>query len=275
MRRALYGLALGAMVLLSGETAAHAYHDEDERLTDGSPGVLRPWESRIGLWRHALGLPSGTQVGTHSWPWLLWAMGMENANLQAKWQFLRSGPWSASAEAGLVYWKPLSEDGATVSFWLVPLEAQVELRANRWLSLGAGVQYTHVSLGGEFHGERFFLDSAVAASNLVLLARAEVRLSRITALMVQGRLLGYMDTSAYAFTRLQVDRRTTATLAVEAGADVLGPGDAGSVLVALDFSWSAINLHVGASIGDITVPFLNFIVPGYFVVPEVDFFVRF
>lgn len=278
VRRLVAAIALGAA--LAPAAPARADHTEETPLTDEMPYILRPGETRAGLWKIELGLwghpvLDRLQLGSYTWPWLVWATGAPFGNAYLKGEVWQRGPWSATAGAGLLY-VDLGFDDQDASFTIVPIEAQLGYRVGDRITLAAGAIYTAVTLSGQFESEDsdFFRGSA-GVSNLQIPVTVEWRWSRHTALVTQARFVPYQDTSADGVGHVQVDDRTTVDIVATGNSDVLDPARAFALTTDFAWSWRHFNLRAGLTYGNYNVPVVNFVVPTKIVFPNLDVYWRF
>jgi hypothetical protein len=278
-RQLIAALALIAS-LTAGATPARADHTADERLTDEMPYILRPGEVRAGLWKLEVGLWGNEvldrlQLGTYTWPWLVWATGAPFGNAYLKGEVWQRGPWSATAGAGLLY-VDLGFDDQDASFTIVPIEAHVGYRVGDRITLAGGAIYTAVTLSGQFESEGSdFFRGAAGVSNVQIPLTVEWRWSERTALVSQARFVAYQDTAADGFARFQLDERTTVDVVATGESDVLDPARALALSTDFAWSWRTFNLRAGVTYGNYNVPVVNFVVPTKIWFPNFDLYWRF
>lgn len=276
-------LRLAAALVLLALLAAPAVagHTETEHVTDEMPYTLAPGELRAGLWKLEAGLPvpswlEGAQVGTYSWPWLLWAADARLVNAHAKAQVWAQGAWSTTLGLGLVRLGLSNDQGGDATFTVVPVEAIVGYRFGPRLTIAAGLLYTDVSLSGYYDSEDDgYLRGTATVSNLQIPITFEWRWSRRTAFIVQPRFIPYQGVGGTAHGTLRPDAYTKIEVFATGESDVADPARAFALTT--DFAWSFdhLNLRAGLTFGNFSLPMLNFVSPVKFVWPNVDLYWRF
>lgn len=273
-------IAAVAVILLAATPAA-ADHSVDQHVTDEMPYTLRPGEVRLGLWKVEAGFelpgPVGpAQIGTYTWPYLLWLADLKQANGYAKMTVLSAGRWSGTVGGGLVHAR-FTDGDDTARFTVVPVEGMVGYRFGKRITLAGGAVYTHVSVDGVYEPDEddFFLRGGVALSNLQVPLTMEWRWSRVTALLLQGRFLAFQDTGGRGYTETQLDEATRVTVVATGETDALEPLQSFAVTADFVWSWRHVNLRAGLSYGNISLPMLNFVLPAKIPFPNLDLFVRF
>jgi hypothetical protein len=279
MRR---GLVLAtALVLAAAAAPARADHTAEERLTDEMPYILRPGEARIGLWKAELGLwghpvLDRLQLGTYTWPWLVWGAGAAFANAYLDGEVWQDGRWSVTAGAGLLYVDLGFVENQEGRFTIVPLETHVGYRVGERVTLAGGAIYTQVTASGEYQADDdSFMRGAAGISNLQIPLTLEWRWSRHTALVTQARFIPYQDTGGEGFARARIDDRTEVDVVATGESDVLDPARAFALTADFAWSWSWFNLRAGVTYGNYNVPVVNFVVPKKIPVPSFDLYARF
>jgi hypothetical protein len=279
IRAAAAAVSLAALALSA--SPARADHTREQHITDEMPYTLRPGEWRIGLWKVEAGLPlprplGPAQIGTYTLPYLAWLVDLETANLYAKATVWDRGRWSATLGAGLVYAR-LTADENDARFTITPVEAYLGHRFGKRLTLAGGLLYTNVEVDGAYAPDEddLLLRGTAAVSNLQLPVTLEWRWSRVTALVVQGRLLAFQDTGGRGNGEYMIDPATKVTVVASGETDALEPLRSFALTTDFVWSWSHVNLRAGVTYGNVSLPMLNFVSPVKTVLPNIDFFVRF
>ncbi len=283
MKRIVHVLFRPVLVaaLLSTARPATADHTVDQHVTDEMPYTLRPGEVRLGLWKVEAGFelpgPVGpAQLGTYTWPYLLWLADLKQANAYGKVTAFSSRRWSGTLGGGLVHAR-ISEGEDTARFTIIPVEGLLGYRLGRRLTLAGGAVYTHVAVDGVYEPDEddFLLRGGVALSNLQVPLTMEWRWSRVTALLVQARFLAFQDTGARGYTETRIDDATTVTVVATGETDALEPLRSFALTTDFVWSWRVVNLRAGLSYGNISLPMLNFVLPAKILFPNLDLYVRF
>lgn len=277
MIRVLAALSLTAL----WASPAHADHTREQHITDEMPYTLRPGEWRVGLWKVEAGLPlprplGPAQIGTYTLPYLAWIADLQTANVYAKATVVDRGPWSATLGAGLVYAR-LTADQNDARFTITPFDGYLGYRFGKRLTLAGGLLYTNVEVDGAYTPDEddLLLRGTAAVSNLQVPVTLEWRWSRVTALVVQGRLLAFQDTGGRGNGEYMIDEATKVTVVASGETDALEPLRSFALTTDFVWSWSHVNLRAGVTYGNVSLPMLNFVAPAKIVFPNIDFYVRF
>lgn len=256
-----------AMVL--GTRAASA----DDRILDDTAYTVPPGKIRAGLWKLQYGVANlpGLEVGTYLLPYATWAFGVRSANVQARYQLIRSERWAITAGAGLTY-ADLTGLDVDAKVWIVPTQLLAAVRVTSRLSLGAGVMYTRMTgeasynedEAGEFRG-------AVAVDNAQAWLSLMFKLSTGWSLYLESRGIAATEAAAQGDARVIVDDRTTVDVVVTGKASIDELKGASSLAV-LQWSGQRFRLRVGVGYGNFNLPIVNFILPEPTLYPELDLF---
>jgi len=274
---------LAALVTVAALAApARADHSEDEHITDEMPYTLRPDEWRIGLWKLERGFGAGPvdfQIGSYTWPYLLWLADLHLVNVYGKATVWHHGPWSATLGAGLVYLRIEGDpqDESHARFTIVPVESYLGYRVGPHITFAGGLVYTRVGVDGIYRpdDDDAFLRGAVAVDNLQIPVTMEWRWSRHTALVLQARFLAFQDTAGDGHGHYQIDDATMVDVVASGESDVLEPVESFALTTDFVWSWRHVNLRAGMSYGNVTIPMVNFVSPAKIVFPNLDLYIRF
>lgn len=274
---------LAALLAIAAAAApARADHTRDQHITDEMPYTLRPDEWRVGLWKLERGFGAGPvdlQIGSYTWPYLLWLADLHLVNLYVKSTAFRRGPWSSTLGAGLVYLRIDGdpEDESHARFTIVPVEGYLGHRLGEHITLAGGLVYTRVGVDGIYRpdDDDAFLRGAVAVDNLQVPLTMEWRWSRVTALMLQARFLAFQDAAGDGHGHYQVDDATTVDVVASGESDALEPVESFALTTDVVWSWRRVNLRAGVTWGNVTIPMVNFVSPSKILFPNLDLYVRF
>ena len=275
-------LAAGLLCVALLAGPARADHDEDEHITDEMPYTLRPDEWRIGLWKLERGFGAGPvdfQLGTYTWPYLLWLADLHLVNVYGKATVWRRGPWSSTLGTGLVYLRIDGDpdDPSEARFTIIPVEGYLGYRLGPRLTFAGGLVYTRVGVDGFYQpdDDDAFLRGAVAVDNLQIPITMEWRWSRVTAFVLQARFLAFQDTAGDGHGHYDIDDATMVDVVASGESNALEPVESFALTTDFVWSWSHVNLRLGLSYGNVTIPMVNFVSPAKIVFPNLDLYVRF
>jgi hypothetical protein len=264
--------ALALCWLLASAPPARADHDEHERATDDTAYTLQGGRLRIGVWKLQYGLFDFATVGTYTVPWAVLA-----ATVHAKVRLLSADPIAVAVQAGFAYFdstrlRTLDSSIGSAIVTAVPLEAYGSYRFGRMFTVSAGASYTEVGVDGALSVQA--LDGAAqgASDNFQLMAAAELRLSRVFALIAVGRWLVLQRVFAQARATLHPDAFTTVMVNGDVAASEFSVRDAYSIVPSVHMSWGRFNLRAGVGYGNFNVPLVNFVLPERTLIPEFDLF---
>ncbi|HEY8142148.1 MAG TPA: hypothetical protein VIG06_05730 [Kofleriaceae bacterium] len=274
--------AVCLLVLAALAGPVRADHSDDQHITDEMPYTLRPGEWRVGLWKLERGFgvgPVDLQIGSYTWPYLLWLADLHLVNLYAKGTVWQHGPWSSTLGAGLVYLRIEGdeEEESRARFTIVPVEGTLGYRFGRHVTLAGGLVYTRVGVDGIYQpdDDDAFLRGAVAVDNLQVPITMEWRWSRVTALVLQARFLAFQDAAGDGHGHYQVDDATMVDVVASGETNALEPVESFALTTDFVWSWRHVNLRAGLTYGNVTIPMVNFVSPAKIVFPNVDLYVRF
>lgn len=262
-------LALTALTLLMALPAA-AWHTERTPVTDYSAYTLNQWEWRVGPLRAGLGVGYGVELGIYP---TMAAIGA--GNLQIKWTAWNSGPWAVALRTGIFtfdtaqYVDEPAEGTKPLVFSAVPFELMGSWRAER-STLNLTVSGTLVEAEGSYQGE---LDGAGAFNTVALIGAWEWRWSKVTALVLEGRLKLSEQLTADAAIRRELDDDSYLEIYGNGNADI--DGAKGSLSLSMFWSYEHFNLRAGLGYGHYMVPAANIFIPVAIPFPEFAMFWRY
>jgi len=263
---------LAATAILIAASNARADHDATDRATDDSAYTLDGGSLRIGLWKVQYGVLDILTVGTYTVPWVVLA-----ATVHAKLRLFYADPVAVTAQVGFAYFdsarlRTLDESAGRAIVTALPLEAYVSYRFDDPFTLSGGVSYTEVGVDGVLAGNAFDGAAQGASDNVQLMATAELRFSRVLALIVVGRWLVLQRAVGQGQAVLHPDAFTTVVVNGDVAANEFAVRDAYSIVPSLHLSWGWFNLRAGVGYGNFNVPLLNFVLPDRTLIPELDLF---
>lgn len=272
MTRPIAGVLCGCCVLVAAASAHAYYHDERQSATDDTAYTLSGGRLRVGLFKLQYGLFDFATVGTHTLPWAVLA-----ATAHAKLRLLHADPITLAVQAGFAYFdssrlRALDASAGSAIVTAVPIEGLLSHRFGGAFTLSGSVVYTEVAVRGALFLDAFDGAAAGAADNLQLTTSAELRLSRVFALVVVGRWLMLQRVAGRASVTYRPDAFTTVAVHGDAVASAFGVRDAFSIVPSLHVSWGVFNLRVGVGYGNFNVPLVNFVLPERTPIPELDLF---
>jgi hypothetical protein len=135
--------------------------------------------------------------------------------------------------------------------------------------------WTGVFVKGELDQDSFDGTFQGGASNLQSLYTLELRVSRVTALLLQPRFLSYQKASVQGDVVLHPDEFTTVEVHALRDTDALDYRGAYSVTLSAVFSWQLWNLRLGLGYGNYNVPGINFMLPQRTLFPDFDLYLVF
>jgi len=279
MRFALTPLAAAAaLVMGSFSSSAWAEQEKGQERVDYTAYTLRPWELSLGPFKAKAGVPRELMVGTYV---PTWAFGpLVGVAIPTGFVKLRD-PWKApvtgSARAGIVYFDGASlaaeatqNKGSKAGLLVLPFEAAVSARYQRYVSQSLLLTYVFVSAGGT-EGSDSSIRGAAGVSNLSLSTLLEVRLTRVLALTLLARLLlhqGHAHLSAHF-------SQGSTTVDADLGARPRSQEFVACAIPGVAFSWEHVNLHLGLGYGTWWLPIVELPLTTPQIIPDLSFYVRF
>jgi hypothetical protein len=279
VKRVLSILVVLAASALCSPAPAHAGHGDASATVHGTAHVLGARELQVGLWKLEYGLPGrlrGTQIGTYTAPWFLWAGQARMVNGHVKRPIWSNDRWSVSGSLGFFYMNLENLVDTPVTFVLVPMDLYVTHHIGPEMILTVRGTYTAADIGGYFDEEEEVgvLRGAVASENIQAAASLLWRWSRLTMLGLELRVSHILGLGGVADGSLRVDEHTRVDF-VATGDTSLKGFTGGSVSGRVHWSWDRFNLRLGLTYGHYNIGGINVIVPAALPMPELDLFWRF
>lgn len=271
------GALLALIILLSGLAFAprQAFADHDEKgfaMVGDVAHTLRKNEWRLGLIQLEYGILDSLDIGTYHLVWLL-----RVANLRTKFQPYVDEHWQTALGLGVFYLDlgsfPDVDENTTATFVGIPIEAMVTYRFNDAYSLSTSIQYTALSVEGQYNEDDF--QGLVGVANLQFSLTFIARLTRVTAIYVHGRVLAFQNTDGAATSTVDVDPFTQIETTATGSTDALNVEGANALSAGLLLSWKYTNIKLGLGYGEYFIPGANFVIPSRIIFPEFDLFWRF
>jgi len=268
---------VAAGVVIAYAPVAHAYHEGDERLVDGTAHTLRAGEVRVGLGELELGPTSFITVGTDVEAWAAsFVLQALVVNAHAKVRLLHTEPLTISLYAG-AYRASIPASGPVVagsgSLLLIPASIYTSSDLSKRVSLHLGVTYAHVEADGEVQlvpgNDR--ARAALAASALQLHAMVEYRVSRLVAITLAGHAQPVMSQPAVHLSSTTAYGDHLEFVGTVAPVDRTAVAAVANVVI----SGRHVNLRIGGGYGAIFLPSMGVMIPYRTVLPELDAYVRF
>jgi hypothetical protein len=270
-RRAARWLALVA-ALGTPSRAAHAYHTEQEHLTDDTAWTIagnKAW--RIGLFKAAVGLGNRVTLGTYIWPWV-----GRTPNAYLKWRFYAGDTWNWAAQAGFFRLDSAAFDKSTPDppvFTVASgsLLQSVRLAARHQLS--NGLVLTAVRAQGTVDQQTLRGAGDAGVTNLQYVGAYELRASKTTAFVLTGRyLIAQVLDASTSFTAHPDDFTSVHVVAGAADDTALNFRGAFSIAPSVAWSWQTFNLELGLGFGNFNVPGVNFMINRRLLFPTFDLY---
>ncbi len=263
------------LTLLLLAPRAHAYHTDEQRLTDDTADTLEGRMWRVGLFKLEYTPVTSFMAGTYPLPWLL-----RVPNLHLKWRYYKGTKLSLSARLGYFGFdtknlEKLDEQKTHAVLSVIPLELAGTWRIDKRASLSLDFIWTGVFIKGEADQEALNGTFQGGATNLQTLGTFELRLGRVTALLLQPRLLSYQLVNYRGDVTLHPDEFTTIEIHGAQQNDALNFRGAYSLTLSALFSWKVINVRLGIGYGNYNVPGINFMLPQKSLFPDFDFYLVF
>ncbi|MEE2785904.1 MAG: hypothetical protein VX589_01095 [Myxococcota bacterium] len=260
------------VLMLASPPIAWSYNTAESPLTDGSAYQLNGQEWRLGFFQLDYGITNWLEVGTIHVLWLL-----RVSNLTTKLRVYESGRHRVSTEIG--YFQVSAQDfdatNPDIVFYVVPWTTSWSRRGDDH-TVSLNLLLSQTGLRGESSdADDVDLGGALVATSGILRPVYEYRLSRVTALLIEGNISLFQLVQGDARTTFDIDERTT--LDVYGNADAEFTGDFLANLSASFFwSWSSFNLKAGLGYGHLSLPLVNFFIPNRrMVIPSLNLYWRF
>jgi hypothetical protein len=267
------GLAsCGACLVLTHAPSARAYHTDEERITDDTADTQGWGDWRLGIFKLEFTPLPGFTVGTYLGPWAFPA-----PNVHAKFRFLNTAPLSLAIGAGFtrfnardLFWLNIDD---SLRFYCVPVEAVATAHVLPWVSVSAGAVWTTIAGQGQLP-EQGTADGALngAATNLQFHATIELRLSRVTALLLHARYLPYQNVAGSGIVTLRPDEYTTLEIHGGLEYDIIDMRNSTSLSASTVFSLEHFNLRLGLGYGNYNISGANIMVPVRQFYPDFDLY---
>ncbi len=269
--RLLAALA-GLTTALALPRAAHAYHNEEQRVTDDTADTLEPGMLRIGLFKLEHTLLKGLTYGTYPLPWLF-----KVPNMHLKWRYYAGEKLSLSARLGHFGFDTKSLDKLDAQkthavIRVVPFDLAGTWRFGKRASMSLDLIWTGVFIKGQADQSSFNGTFQGGATNLQALYTFEWRFSKVTALLLQPRFLSYQLANVKGDVVLHPDEFTTVEIHGAEQSDALNFRGAYSLTLSALFSWQTFNLRLGVGYGNYNVPGINFMLPKRTIIPDFDLY---
>lgn len=272
LRSLVLGLCLLSLIPVN---RAAAFHTDRVRTISGNAFVLRKNEWEVGPFRANFGALEQLQIGTYFLPLLFLA-----PNLEAKLLLFQNERFSVSVRPSAFYADlslahklyGIGASGTDIKLWIIPVEGYVSAIIRSRFTLTASFVYTAVRGSGSYNPEDF--KGTAAAANMQAGLSFEWRVNRVTALILQTRLLVVQEIGGVGTVNLDLDDATNASITAR-GAPIFADVEQGfSVALSALFSFTSFNLRVGMGYGNYNVPGLNLIIPERHPFPVFDLFWR-
>jgi hypothetical protein len=259
-----------ALVMVSGP--ARAYHTEKEHITDDTAWTMagdKAW--RIGLYKLAVGLGDRVTVGTYLLPWAAVA-----ANAYVKWRFYAGDTFNWAVQVGFFRLDtapllPRTPDPPVFGVFSASLLQSLRLSASNQLSNGLVV--TGVRARGTVDQSTLSGVGEAGLTNVQYVGAYELRLSKVTALVVTGRYLIAQVLAANTRFTTHPDEYTTIDVVAGASDDsVVNFRKAFSVVPSFVWSWKTFNLELGLGYGHLNLSGINFVLNKNTLIPTFDMY---
>jgi hypothetical protein len=263
------------LALLFWQSSALGYHTKEQRLTDDTADTLEGRMWRVGLSKLEYTPVTSFMAGTYPLPWLL-----RVPNLHLKWRYYKGTKLSLSARLGYFGFDTknldtLDEQKTHAVLSVIPFDVAGTWRIDKRASLSLDVIWTGVFIKGEADQEALNGTFQGGATNLQTLGTFELRLSRVTALLLQPRLLSYQLLNLQGDVVLHPDEFTTIEIHGAQQSDAVNFRGAYSLTLSALFSWKLVNLRLGIGYGNYNIPGINFMLPQKSLFPDFDFYLVF
>lgn len=268
--------SLLAVLAFSGR--ASAYQEKGDERVDYTAYTLNPWEASVGPFKAELGLPGGFMLGTYLPPWVIGpAVGAMVPTGFVKVRDPFDGPVAVSLRSGFMYFNGTSlasraaeTEGAKAALWVLPLELAISSRFSELYSQSLLVTFVHAFADGSETGNTS-IHGAAATNNFSVSTLLELRVSRIVALTLLGRLLLHQGTARVSGNYTEGSTSVDADL----GARPRGYPFMACAVPGVAFSWKHINLNAGVGYGTWWLPIVELPLTSAQIVPELSFYIRF
>jgi len=264
--RIALALAFGLMT-----RPAHAFFDLESHPTDFTAYTLRRMEVRLGLFEWDFGLFRPLTLGTDTAPWAAGIIFRSvAANVHAKVMFVHSRPLTV-ALAGAVYHATanVTDDGRG-SVFILPVSVFVSSDLTRRVSLHFEATYAHVALDGNANLSHVAASGAAVTRTLQFGLMQEIRLSRVFAFQLRGRLQ-----PSIAPAILHSDVATAPGTSVSIDASIYDHTVRYAFVGGIAISGKNFDLNLGGGYGSYFIPSIGIALPGRSIIPDGSIDVRF
>jgi hypothetical protein len=259
------------VVLLSGR--ARAYHDEHTRSLEGSAYVLNskewllgPLDLGVGLWRF--------QLSTRTMPWILGAsLRKLMPNVELDYMALDRWGVTLTVRSGFYYVdsRNVTRGSSLLRMFIIPLGLSASWRVNEQHTVSMTFKYVHLVSDTHAHSSDVKLQGGGLADNAQLQGSWEMRMTRVSALLVTMRYLAYQADPIFQ-SDVQIDPRTTGT--VDARVDLSNVRQSVAASVAGVFSWEHFNLRAGITYGALFLAGPGLVLPLKYPYPDINLYWR-
>jgi hypothetical protein len=278
VRFALIAALSSLLAVLAVSGSARAYQEEGEERVDYTAYTLNPWEAAVGPFKAELGLPGGFMIGTYLPPWVIGpAVGALVPTGYVKVRDPFHGPVAVSVRSGFMYFngaslasKATDTEGAKAGLWVLPFELAISSRFSDLYSQSLLVTFVHAFGDGSETGATS-IQGAAATNNFSVSTLLEMRMSRVVALTLLGRLLLHQGTARVSGSYTQ----GSTTVDADLGARPRSYPFMACVVPGIAFSWAHINLNAGVGYGTWWLPIVELPLTSAQIVPELSFYIRF
>ncbi|HMI87432.1 MAG TPA: hypothetical protein VK550_25260 [Polyangiaceae bacterium] len=279
MRAALIWLVVAVVLALgSVSSRAWAYQEKGEERVDYTAYTLRPWELSVGPFKAEAGVPGGLMFGTYL---PTWAIGpFVDMTIPTGFVKLRDpfgGPVAASARVTVVYFdaRSLAADatqnsGSRAGLLVLPIEATISARYQRYVSQSLLFTYVFASAGGKEPSDTS-IRGAAGVSNFSISTMLEVRVTQVFSLTLLARVLAHQGN---AHVTAQFSEGST-TVDADLGARPRQREFVACAIPGVAFSWEHVNLHLGLGYGTWWLPIVELPLTTPQIIPDLSFYVRF
>jgi hypothetical protein len=271
-----FGLGLLASLLVC--SVALAYQEPGSERVDYTAYTLAGRELSLGPFKAELGIFRELMVGTYVPTWF--AFPVLDSPIPTGYVKLRDpfhGPVTGSIRATFVYIdadalaSELSENqGTNADLLVLPLEVSLSARYTSKVSQSILLSYVFADAFAK-QASGATIRGAGALSHLTLSTLVELRLTRVFALTLLGRMLLYQSA---AHVRAQFEQGSTSVDA-DLGVKALDREFTACLIPGVSFSWSHVNLELGLGYGSFWLPVVDLPITGRLLVPEGNFYFRF
>jgi hypothetical protein len=266
------------LAVLASSGHARAYQQEGDERVDYTAYTLHPWEASVGPFKAELGLPGGFMIGTYLPPWVVGpAVGALVPTGFVKVRDPFDGPVTVSLRAGFMYFNGTSlasraaeSEGAKAGLWVLPFELGISSRFSDLYSQSLLLTFVHASADGSETGATS-IRGAAATNNFSVSTLLELRVSRVVALTLLGRLLLHQGTARVTGSYTEGSTSVDADL----GARPRSYPFMACAVPGVAFSWKHINLNAGVGYGTWWLPIVELPLTSAQIVPELSFYIRF